>query len=93
MYKTLAALTACLSFAAVALPVAAQSTTAIAVADYTVFVDPPTGFAFVKLPAGWKFVGRVGTGDLSRLPAAVVTSLLPADDDRAVATVESPTHR
>jgi hypothetical protein len=49
------------------------------VADYTVFVDPPTGFVFVRLPDGWKFVGKVGTGQLERLPAGVVTSLLPVD--------------
>ncbi|MBU6260081.1 MAG: hypothetical protein KGL18_17870 [Burkholderiales bacterium] len=46
------------------------------VADYTVFLDPPTGYVFVKLPAGWKFVGQVGTRDMARLPAGVVTSLL-----------------
>ncbi|WP_051378935.1 hypothetical protein [Derxia gummosa] len=26
--------------------------------DYTVFHDAPTGFVFVKLPTGWKFVGK-----------------------------------
>ena len=51
------------------------------VADYTVFVDPPTGFVFVKLPAGWKFVGKVEPGDLAQLPASVVTALLTGDDD------------
>ena len=48
----------------------------IAVADYTVFVDPPTGFVFVKLPRGWKFAGKVEPEDVARLPIGVVTALL-----------------
>ena len=50
-----------------------------AVADYTVFVDPPTGFVFVKLPTGWKFVGKVDSAQVDRLPAGVVTALLSDD--------------
>jgi len=53
------------------------------VPDYTVFVDPPTGFVFVKLPAGWKFVGKVDPVDLGKLPATVVTAMLVGTDDES----------
>ena len=46
------------------------------VPDYTVFVDPPTGFVFVKLPAGWKFVGKLEPSEVKSLPDTVITSLL-----------------
>jgi hypothetical protein len=55
------------------------------VADYTVFLDPPTGFVFVKLPVGWKFVGKVDPGEVARAPGNVVTSML-VDADESVAT-------
>jgi hypothetical protein len=51
------------------------------VPDFTVFVDPPTGFVFLKLPTGWKFVGKVEANDVGRLPVGVVTALLTGDDD------------
>jgi hypothetical protein len=54
------------------------------VADYTVFLDPPTGFVFVKLPVGWKFVGKVDSKDVARAPASVVTAML-VDADESVA--------
>lgn len=55
----------------------------IAVADYTVFVDPPTGFVFVKLPRAWKFAGKVEPEDVARLPIGVVTSLLEPEPGEA----------
>ncbi len=47
--------------------------------DYSVFLDPPTGFVFVKLPKGWKFVGKVDAGDATKIPPQVLTSVLGPD--------------
>jgi hypothetical protein len=81
--KTLAA--AVFAFALVGTAAAETETTTVPVADYTVFVDLPTGFAFVKLPQGWKFVGRVDEAELAKLPDTVVTALLKSDDAPMVA--------
>ena len=68
--------------AVLALPVLAQATEEkpFKVQDFAVFVDPPTGFVFVKMPAGWKFVGKVDHATVASLPASVFTSLLPAGE-------------
>lgn len=55
------------------------------VPDYTVFLDPPTGFVFVKLPVGWKFVGKVEPKDVACAPGTVVTTML-VDAAHSVAT-------
>jgi hypothetical protein len=60
---------------------AAQPGSAKVVADYSVFFDPPTAFVFVKLPAGWKFAGKVEGADVAKLPAGVVTYLLHPDSE------------
>jgi hypothetical protein len=57
----------------------AAAATPVTVADYTVFIDPPTQFVFVKLPQGWKFAGKADGALAATLPANVVTRLLPAD--------------
>ena len=90
MIKLLAILLAAsLGLALLAGPAAAQSTfdesRQITVADYTVFVDPPTGFVFVKLPQGWKFAGKVEPFDVAHLPSNVVTALLIPETDIAEA--------
>lgn len=54
----------------------------VPVPDYTVFVDPPTRFVFVKLPAGWKFAGKIEAQDVARLPSTVVTALLKPEADK-----------
>ena len=64
------------------------------VADYTVFLDPPTGFVFVKLPVGWKYVGKVDPQDIARAPGHVVTSMLvDADEGAATRTAEGTARR
>lgn len=57
---------------------------ALSVKPFDVFVDPPTRFVFVKLPAGWKFVGTLSEAEMRSLPAAVLTSLLPTESERQV---------
>lgn len=61
-------------------PASAQTTEAVVVNEYDVFVDLPTAFAFVKLPSGWKFVGKLDAEQLRHLPAGTLTSLLPASE-------------
>lgn len=69
---------ALLTFALVS-PALAQ--TAPQVRDLDVFVDLPTGFTFVKMPAGWKFVGKLESEQLRHLPSTTLTSLLPPEQD------------
>lgn len=67
-----------LSVGLIASPV--HATDAVVVNDYDVFVDPPTAFAFIKLPMGWKFIGKLDADQLRDLPPGTLTSLLPADE-------------
>ena len=60
----------------------------IDVRDFDVFVDPPTAFVFVKLPQGWKFVGKLDAKALAALPAKVRTSLLSPDSNEQTASGE-----
>lgn len=77
-------------FVAAGIALAALSAQAapVEVHDFDVFVDPPTAFAFVKLPQGWKFVGKIDAKALSELPAKVHTSLLPPNDGERTADAE-----
>jgi len=54
----------------------------VAVQPFDVFVDPPSRFVFLKLPAGWKFVGSLSEAEMRTLPPAVLTSLLPVESER-----------
>jgi hypothetical protein len=77
----------------VAAPCAQAERVAKEVTDYTVFVDPPTGFVFVKLPTGWKFVAKVDASEVAKLPSSVVTALLTDDDDDATTRFAAGTSR
>jgi hypothetical protein len=87
-------LLAFITAAVLALPVAAQTTageeTPIKVQDFAVFVDPPTGFVFVKMPAGWKFVGKVDRASVASLPTSVITSLLPGGESESIDVAKRP---
>jgi hypothetical protein len=50
----------------------------VVVKNFDIFVDPPTAFVFVKMPQGWKFVGKLDEDAMRELPPSVHTSLLPA---------------
>jgi hypothetical protein len=65
--------------ASAASPVLAQSRNPLPVEEYTVFVDLPTAFAFIKLPTGWRFVGKLDASQLKHLPPGTVTALLPPE--------------
>ncbi len=82
MKTSIAALSAALVIAA---PITTFASSAAPVASpaspvYSVFVDQPTGFTFVKMPSGWKFVGAVSKDDAQHLPDNVLrSSSLPED--------------
>lgn len=82
MLKRFAALASftVLSLASVAAPAIAQSA-APQVRTLDVYVDLPTGFTFVKMPAGWKFVGKLDAAQMRELPPTALTSLLPAEEE------------
>jgi hypothetical protein len=61
----------------------AQSSS-VPVKDFDIYVDTPTGFVFVKLPAGWKFVAKLDDAQMNRLPGTVLTSLLASDTEGTV---------
>lgn len=60
---------------------ATAQTRAVPVKDFDVFVDERTGFVFIKLPAGWKFVTRLEHLDLAQLPRSVHRTLLRPDGE------------
>lgn len=58
---------------------AAQAQSFVQVRDWDVFVDLPTGFAYVKTPIGWRFVRQLDEEQMARLPASTLTALLPPE--------------
>lgn len=86
MKSTLSALAAALLLASPLVTFAQTSVQAASPAPYSVFVDQPTGFTFVKMPSGWKFVGAVSREEAQHVPANVLKSVLPAESARAMNT-------
>ena len=86
MKSTLSALAAALLLMSPLMSFAQATATPASPAPYSVFVDQPTGFTFVKLPSGWKFVGAVSKEEARHVPASVLTSVLPGEAGRAVET-------
>ena len=70
-----------LAFAAPAIQ--AQASSAIDSQNWSVFVDSPTRFAFVKAPSGWVFVRQLDEEHMTRLPASTLLTLLKEDDGAA----------
>lgn len=56
----------------------AQAETTLPVEDFGVFVDLPTGFAYVKTPSGWHFVRQIEASRLSDLHPSTFVSLKQA---------------
>lgn len=73
MKLIIALVTTTLAIAGLTAPAAAEPTYGILInspeavaksnpGSFDVYIDPPTGYAFVNTPAGWKFTGRVPAG-------------------------------
>lgn len=67
---------------AAALPSYAQSAgeTAVPVEEFSVFVDMPTGFAFVRTPSGWRFVRQIEANKLGQLHPTTLVSVMQAGE-------------
>lgn len=79
MFKLIAQMTLGVALIAAGAAGAAEPE-ATPVKDFDVYVDLPTGFTFVKMPQGWKFVGQLDQQAMRKLPGTVHTWLLPAEE-------------
>jgi len=68
------------AFAAAALLTAGSARAEpVQIQNLDLFVDPPSAFVFIRMPQGWKFVGKLDEVGMRSLPAGVHTKLLPDD--------------
>jgi len=86
-FLTLSSAAMLLIAAALTSPASAEATSTeppsvVAVKPFDVFVEPASRYVFVKLPAGWKFVGSLSEADVRTLPPTVLTSLLLGETER-----------
>lgn len=64
-----------LTLLAAAGPVLAQDRN-LPTQPFDVYVDLPTGFAYIKTPSGWKFIRKLSAAQLRELPPTTLTALL-----------------
>jgi len=70
-----------------------QAQQAVPTRDFDVYVDLPTGFAFIKCPSGWKFIRKLDAEQLRDLPPTTLTALIEPDDQPGTVRYAKPAPR
>jgi hypothetical protein len=73
-----AATAAALALALAAAPAWSQGEPAPA-REFDVYVEPATGHAYIKTPAGWRYIRRLDAQQMQQLHPTTLTALAPAD--------------